>query len=286
MEWHSPWGVGFPGWHTECVVMGADNLGVPFDIHCGGIDHISIHHTNEIAQAEAAYGVILANYWLHGEFLTLRDVKMSKSADNITLLSHLKEMGLNPLAYRYLCLNNHYRSKMVYSEESLNFAQTSLDKLYKKVGEFKKDEETKEKNQETFNEYKTKFLEHINNDLDMPGVLALVWELIKDENLSNNEKYKLLLDFDKVMGLRLSEVGYKISGQSDEYIIETHDENGMPLWTDDIGALPKEVMIKLENRKQCRINKNWKEADEIRKDLEKQGWAVEDADGKVIIKKI
>lgn len=286
MEWDSPWGIGFPGWHTECVVMGADNLGLPFDIHCGGVDHISIHHTNEIAQAEAAFDSPLAHYWLHGEFLILKDGKMSKSANNITTLSQLKEIGLNPLAYRYLCLNNHYRSKMVYNEESLNFAQTSLDRLYKKVGELKNNCEAKKSKHRNFERYKDEFMKNINNDLDMPAVLALVWEVIKDNESSNTEKYELLLDFDKVMGLRLSEIGYKVSGQSDEYIIETSDENGMPLWTDDLSILPAKVMEKLTNRKQCRENKNWDESDKIRQELKEMGWLVEDADGKMVIKKI
>jgi cysteinyl-tRNA synthetase len=286
MEWDSPWGIGFPGWHTECVVMGADNLGLPFDIHCGGVDHISIHHTNEIAQAEAAYDTLLANYWMHGEFLALKDAKMSKSAGNITTVAQLKEKGINPLAYRYLCLNNHYRSKMVYSDESLEFAQTSLDKLYKKVGEFKNDTGSKVSDSGVVDGYKAKFLLHINNDLDTSSVLALVWELVKDEKLSNKDKYGLLLDFDKVLGLRLSDVGYKISGQSDEYIIETRDPSGMPLWTDDMSILAKDVIQKLEARKQCRENKEWEKADKIRDELKESGWLVEDSDGKVVIRPV
>jgi cysteinyl-tRNA synthetase len=287
MEWHSPWGIGFPGWHTECVVMGAENLGLPFDIHCGGIDHVPIHHTNEIAQAEAAFDLILANYWIHGEFLTLKDSKMSKSANNITTVADLKEKGINPLAYRYLCLNNHYRSKMVYSEESLNFAQTSLDRLYKKVGEFKSSVNVDKSGGNEFEKYKESFYKNINNDLDMPSVLALVWEIVKDEKLSDKEKYDLLIDFDKVMGLKLSEVEYRIEGSQDEYLIETHDENGMPLWTDDVSFLPKEIIQKINERKSYRENKSWADADRIRDEIKEMGWAVEDADGdKVIIKKI
>lgn len=286
MEWHSPWGIGFPGWHTECVVMGAENLGIPFDIHCGGIDHVSIHHTNEIAQAEAAFDVIPATYWMHGEFLTLKDSKMSKSANNITTVTDLKEKGINPLAYRYLCLNNHYRSKMVYSEESLNFAQTSLEKLYKKIGEFKNSADAVESDNSEIEKYKESFYKSINNDLDMPAVLALVWEIVKDAKLSNKEKYDLLIDFDKVMGLNLSEVDYQIIGNQEDYLIETHDENGMPLWTDDISFLPKEILQKLNERKICRENKNWEESDRIRNELKDMGWVVEDADSKIIIKKI
>jgi cysteinyl-tRNA synthetase len=111
MEWSSPWGIGFPGWHTECVVMSIKKLGIPFDVHCGGIDHVSIHHPNEIAQAEVAYGKIFANHWLHGEFLTLKEGKMAKSEGNIITLEDLIKKGFNPLAYRYLSFNAHYRSK-------------------------------------------------------------------------------------------------------------------------------------------------------------------------------
>lgn len=286
MEWHSPWGIGFPGWHTECVVMGAENLGLPFDIHCGGIDHVSIHHTNEIAQTEAAFDVIPANYWMHGEFLTLKDSKMSKSANNITTVADLKEKRINPLAYRYLCLNNHYRSKMVYSEESLNFAQTSLEKLYKKIGEFKNDDVAANSNNDEVEKYKESFYKSINNDLDMPAVLALVWEIVKDAKLSNKEKYNLLIDFDKVIGLNLSEVDYQIIGNQEDYLIETHDENGMPLWTDDISFLPKKILQKLNERKSFRENKNWEDSDRIRNELKELGWIVEDADSKIIIKKI
>mgnify|MGYP001297534946 CR=1 FL=1 len=283
MEWDSPWGIGFPGWHTECVVMGGENLGLPFDIHCGGIDHVSIHHTNEIAQAEAAYDKIPANYWMHGEFLTLKDAKMSKSADNITTISQLKQKNINPLAYRYLCLNTHYRSKMVYSEESLAFAQTSLDKLYKKMGEFRSKNEEIKNNSVKFLEYQTSFIERINDDLDMPGVLALVWEIIKDEQLQNQEKYDLLIDYDKVMGLKLSEVSYRVSGKDTEYVIETKDENGMSIWTDDLKILPKELLEKLEQRKQLRENKNWEESDKIRQEIKEMGWIIEDSEGQVVI---
>jgi len=129
MEWDSPWGKGFPGWHTECVVMAAKFLGVPFDIHCGGIDHVPVHHANEIAQAQAAWGNNLANYWLHGEFLVLKDSRMGKSQGNSITLTNLIEEGFNPLAYRYFTLTAHYRSKLTFTLEDLAGAQTALRKL-------------------------------------------------------------------------------------------------------------------------------------------------------------
>ncbi|MCG2690006.1 cysteine--tRNA ligase, partial [Candidatus Parcubacteria bacterium] len=129
MEWLSPWGVGFPGWHTECVVMAQKELGSPFDIHCGGIDHIQVHHTNEIAQSQGTFGNNLANFWLHGEFLDLKGQKMAKSTGGFITLTTLIEKGFNPLAYRYLCLQAHYRTKLNFSFEALTSAQNGLNNL-------------------------------------------------------------------------------------------------------------------------------------------------------------
>ena len=287
MEWDSPWGIGFPGWHTECVVMSSANLGLPFDIHCGGIDHIPIHHTNEIAQAEAAYGNLLANYWLHSEFLVVKDAKMSKSANNIATIEGLKEKGYNPLAYRYLCLTSHYRSKLNFGDEAMDFAQNSLDKLYEKAAEFKNERAAESANSAAAEEYGRKFAEYLNNDLDLPGALALTWDLIKDKKISKGEKYELLLNFDKVFGLKLSEVGYDFTGSGQEYIIETKDENGMPLWTDDLSVLPKDILEKLNQRKQLREAKNWEAADSLRDELKKIGWLIEDMEEqRIMLKKI
>ena len=200
MEWASPWGIGFPGWHTECVAIGIKFLGAPFDIHCGGIDHISVHHTNEIAQAKAAYNNNLANYWIHGEFLIVKNSdKMSKSKGNIITLNDVKD----PLSYRYLCLTAHYRSKLNYSEESIEGARISLNKLRDKINELNLSSEPK--NPELKEIYAKKFLDYISNDLDMPKALALVWDIIKDDNISDKEKYDLILDFDKVFSLNLKQ---------------------------------------------------------------------------------
>ncbi len=282
MEWDSPWGVGFPGWHTECVVMSINNLGIPFDIHCGGVDHIFIHHTNEIAQAEAAYGKPMCNYWLHGEFLVVKDGKMSKSLGNIATLSTLAEKGIHPLAYRYLCLGTHYRSKLMFGDESIEYAENSLNRLYEKVAELAyspKGEESKK-----FDEYKNKFLEFINDDLNIPSALAMTWDMIKDKQLSNGEKYDLLMDFDKVFGLKLSSVKSD-NLRGSKYVIKT-EKDGIPVWTSDTAILPKEVMELIEKREGLRKQKEWDKADEIRKEIEKMGWGVEDSGEKTIIKKI
>ena len=252
MEWDSPWGKGFPGWHTECVVMAIKHLGIPFDIHCGGIDHIPIHHTNEIAQAEAGFGKKLANYWLHGEFLVLKEGRMGKSEGNIIILEDLVKKGFNPLAYRYLCLGTHYRKKLTFSWEALKFAQISLNNLYQKIREIKAEarKSKKDKKAKSLSEkYKNGFLNFINDDLNIPRALALTWEMIKDKNLDNNEKYKLLLDFDKIFGLNLKEIKIDI---------------------------PAEIKRLVKQREKYRKEKKWKKADEIREKIKKMGFEIED----------
>lgn len=250
MEWQSPWGAGFPGWHTECVVMGIKNLGIPFDIHCGGIDHIPIHHTNEIAQAEAAYKKDLAKFWLHGEFLILEKGKMAKSEGNIITLKDLINKEFNPLSYRYLCLNAHYRSKLIFSWKTMKGAENSLNNLYQKVKEIKSQITNPKSQVQKNNFYQKKFLEFISDDLNMPKTLALMWQLIKDKKIPPEEKYNLLLDFDKVMGLDLDKIK-KIK-------------------------IPKEIMELATEREKCRKQKKWEKSDEIRKEIEKKGYVVED----------
>ncbi len=259
MEWNSPWGKGFPGWHTECVVMSIKKLGIPFDIHCGGIDHIPIHHTNEIAQAEAGYGKDLANYWLHGEFLIGKE-KMSKSKSNFIILDDLNKKGICPLAYRYLCLTAHYRSKLNFSWESLKAAENALQNLYQKIRELQNNEDhprckTKKRlglfssGRATLN---AKFLGFINDDLDMPKAIALMWKMLDDKKLSDKDKYELLLDFDKVFGLGLKNIKKQ--------------------------KISKKLLNLVKQRQKYREEKNWAKADEIRKQIEKQGYSVEDTD--------
>ncbi|TFG35561.1 MAG: cysteine--tRNA ligase [Parcubacteria group bacterium] len=249
MEWDSPWGKGFPGWHTECVVMGAKFLGVPFDIHCGGIDHIQIHHTNEIAQAEAAYDKILANYWMHGEFLNLTEGRMGKSAGNIITVETLIKEGINPLAYRYLCFNTHYRTKLTFSMEALSGAQNSLNNLYDRVINFS---ENKIKPKKPNKNYLDKFSEYIRDDLNAPKALGLMWQMLKDKNLPDEEKYATLLDFDKIFGFDLDKVKKP--------------------------EIDKEIKKLAELREKCRKEKRWREADEIRKGVEKMGYLIEDTE--------
>ncbi len=260
MEWDSPWGKGFPGWHTECVVMGIKELGIPMDIHCGGIDHISIHHPNEIAQAEAAYNKKLANYWLHGEFLVLKKARMGKSKGNIITLDKLIEKDFNTLAYRYLTLNAHYRSKLTFSLEAVSGAQNSLENLHHKVLEIKTTSKKPTKFSRKAKTYQNKFLKAINNDLDMPKALVVMWTLIKDQAIENNEKYHILIDFDRIFGLGLKKIK-------------------------EI-KIPQKVKELVKQRKIYRKNKDWKKSDEIRKQIKKLGYLVEDTEKRSKIKKL
>ena len=257
MEWNSPWGRGFPGWHTECVVMSIKHLGIPFDIHCGGIDHIPIHHPNEIAQAEAAYGKILARFWLHGEFLVLKEGRMGKSEGNIILLEDLIKKGFNPLTYRYFCLSAHYRSKLTFSQEALEGAKNSLENLYERVRELKSDITTFRRLLESYysrtaKNYQKRFLNYINDDLNTPKALALMWKLVKDEKILPQEKYQLLIDFDRVFSLDLKKIK-------------------------EI-KIPQKVKKLVKVREEHRKAGDFKKADKIRKEVEKLGFKIEDTE--------
>ena len=260
MEWDSPWGRGFPGWHTECVVMAVKNLGIPFDIHCGGIDHISIHHTNEIAQAEAAYKKVLANYWLHGEFLILKEGRMGKSKGNIVILENLIKEGFNPLSYRYLCLGAHYRSKLTFSQQTLKGAENSLNNLYEKIIEIKTENKKQKVRNKKIESFQKKFSDFINDDLNTPKALALAWKVIKNQELSNSEKYQLLTEFDKIFGLDLAKIKKP--------------------------AISREIKDLIEIREKHRQQKKWQKADEIRKKIKKLGYKIEDTNEGVKVKRV
>ncbi len=254
MEWDSPWGRGFPGWHTECVVMSIETLGIPFDIHCGGIDHIPVHHTNEIAQAEAAYGKQMARFWMHGEFINLGGEKMSKSEGNIITIKALKDEGFSALDYRYLCLGAHYKSKMNFSFDALSGAKAGLRSLKEKAISLRCDIGKKPKNI-----FMDEFLESINDDLDTPRALAITWKMMRSK-MSTEEKYATLLRFDEVFGLRLGEV--------------------------EIEKIPYKVKEMVQKREQQRKDKLFDDADKTRAEIEEMGYYVEDTPKGVKIKKI
>src|SRR3989339_513604 len=201
--WSSPWGEGFPGWHIECSAMSKKHLGDTMDIHMGGKEHISIHHTNEIAQSESANGVNFVNYWVHNEHLVVDNKKMSKSIGNVVMLKDIKEKGFDPLALRYFFLQAHYRSGQNFTWEALDSAQKGLINLYEQVASLGN------KVGETNKEYKNKFTEKIEDDFNTPQALAVVSELLKSD-LPNENKLATILDFDKVLGLNLSKAKEKI----------------------------------------------------------------------------
>lgn len=273
MQWESPWGKGFPGWHIECAAMSIAYLGEQFDIHCGGEDHIPVHHTNEIAQAEAATGKKpWVNFWLHGAFLVLKKEKMSKSAGGFITLKTVKDKGFDPLAYRYLHLTSHYRSKLSFDWSILENAQRSFESFKHKLGLLKaKPGEGVSKGKKE--DYLKKFKDFVNDDLDTPKALALAWDVLKAKDLSNEEKISLILEFDKVFGLKLDEVEPIKTFTADVLLQDTSTKS---FTADAIIAPPKKVIKLLEKRKKARDKKKWEESDAIRAKLKGMGWLVED----------
>lgn len=244
MEWDSPWGVGFPGWHIECSAMSAKHLGAFFDIHCGGEDHIPVHHSNEIAQTQAYHGTHLANFWMHGYFLQLNEAKMAKSSGEFLRLQTLIDRGIDPLAYRYFCLNAHYRAKLNFSWDSLNGAGTALNRLRgfsHEWGEAGSPDAT----------LLEKFTACVNADLNMPRALAVVWELTKSD-LPTATKKATLSEFDRVLGL------------------------GLAAWQPVQEEIPAEIMALAEQRQQARQAKQWQEADALRDQIAAAGYSIED----------
>ncbi len=246
MEWDSPWGVGFPGWHIECSAMSTKYLGQPFDIHCGGIDHVPVHHTNEIAQSEAAEGKPMANIWMHNEFLVIDGgEKMAKSGENFLTLAVLKEKNILPLAYRYLLLQTHYRKQLTFSWDALGGAQSGLKNLYTTVAGLPQDKTPDD--QEVLEQFTT----IINNDLDTAAALALIWKNIKDKHVSQH----LILKLDEVFGLDIKN----------------------NLEKKPVAAISEDIQIIVQERDSARANKDWVKSDELRKKLEKMGYRVEDS---------
>lgn len=198
----SPWGPSYPGWHIECSAMGRKYLGEQFDIHTGGIDLIPTHHENEIAQSKGACGKIPANYWMHGEYLLINGGKMSKSLGNTYLVKDIKEKGYNPLVYRLFSYSSHYRNKLNFTWEGIESASKSLERL--KNGYQNHLNGTDKVEKETIKKYEEKFHEAINDDLNMPSAMGIVWEVVRNETKSPSLA-KLLLKFDTVLGLKIDE---------------------------------------------------------------------------------
>ena len=250
MEWDSPWGVGFPGWHIECSAMAMKYLGHTLDIHCGGIDHVTIHHTNEIAQSEAATGQKYVNYWVHGEFLILRSGKMSKSGGTFVTVDVLKEKGYEPLAYRYLCLGAHYRTQLEFSYESMDSAAKSLKNLRQAAQQLPPAQST-----EKSRNWKDKFIAAMEDDLNAPKALALVWEALRSAELSGAEKRDFLQFADTILALDLFTA---------------------PTEKSVAAEIPAVVQALLKERLEARQAKNWKKSDELRDAILQAGYVVKD----------
>ena len=201
LKWESPWGIGYPGWHIECSGISIKNLGEYLDIHCGGIDNIFPHHTNEIAQSEGYLGHKWCNYWVHGEYLNDQTGKMSKSKGEFLTLSVLKEKGYDPLAYRYLCLTSHYRKTLVFSYEILENASLSYQKLKQRVQSL---EHNKKIDETLYQEYDQRFKNYLEDDLNTSNTITLIYDLLKS-NVDNSTKYALIKSWDKVLSLNLCE---------------------------------------------------------------------------------
>ena len=245
MEWDSPWGVGFPGWHIECSAMSAKYLGSFFDIHCGGEDHITVHHTNEIAQTEACYGTRLANFWMHGYFLQIGDdQKMSKSGGGFLRVQTLLDNGYDPLAYRMFCLNAHYRAKLNFTWDGLDGSMKALERLRAAAFAWGAPGTADEG-------FIERFVEPVNEDLNMPRAMAVVWDLVKSD-LPAPVKKATLLEFDRVLGLRLGE------------------------WQPEEEAVPAEILALVEQRQRARQEKRWQDADALRAQIDAAGYVLED----------
>lgn len=248
MKWDSPWGPSYPGWHIECSVMSKKYLGEVFDIHTGGIDLIPTHHENEIAQSKGMCGKVPANYWMHGEFLLINGRKMSKSLGNVYLLQDIIDKGYEPLVYKLFCYSIQYRKKLNFTWEGMDSAKTSLDRLRDSYQKHLNG--TDEIDEVILEKYKNAFNEAINDDLNMPVAMSVVWELAKRPEKSKKIS-QLLKDFDRVLGLKI-----------DEY--KKQD-------------IPSEIKELLKLREEARKNKNWAESDKLRDIIKDKGYLVKDS---------
>ncbi|MBC7960672.1 MAG: cysteine--tRNA ligase [Vallitaleaceae bacterium] len=254
MKWDSPWGVGYPGWHMECSAIALKFLGERLDIHCGGVDHIPVHHTNEIAQTESYTGHSWVNYWWHSEFLLDTTGKMSKSKGDFLAVSLLEKKGYDPLVYRFYILNSHYRKQLVFSFESMDMAKTAYDKLKSKAMVIQKEAQETDPITNAIDSYKNRFKEHLEDDLNISNAITVLHEVLRAEGLNNLEKLTLIKAFDQVLSLNL--------------LTETKVEFS------EAEILRIESLIQL--RKEAKKNKDFTEADRLRGVLLSEGILLED----------
>ncbi len=252
MEWESPWGIGFPGWHLECSAMSLKHLGEQFDIHCGGVDHVAVHHTNEIAQVESVTGKEWVRWWMHGEFLVLPktdedESKMSKSSGNFITMESLVERRIDPLAYRYFCMGAHYRAPLTFTWEGLDGAANALDRLRRRVAAIRTDRPGR-----VLDEPLTAFREACRDDLNTPRALAALWNVLRDERADGADQYATLLEMDRILGLgidSMAEVEAEVDGEIERLVAERDD---------------------------ARSRKDFAEADRLRDEITARGYLLED----------
>lgn len=260
MQWPSPWGMGYPGWHIECSAMSIKYLGKKFDIHSGGVDHIPIHHENEIAQNEAYTGEKSVNYWLHGEFMLVDNGKMSKSLGNTYTISQLQEKGYDPMVFRFFCENAHYRKKLNFTFEGMDGAKKSYERLLSTLYMHKKSLAAAPA--EIIEKYKTEFNNAINDDLNIPLALGVLFTMLKE--LKSCDIYKTALEFDKVLGLRL--------------------DKARPAEETAAADVPEDVMKIAQQRAEAKKNRDYAQADALRAAAEEKGYRIIDKpDGYVVV---
>jgi len=256
MEWPSPWGVGFPGWHIECSAMGMKYLGETMDIHCGGVDHVAVHHTNEIAQSEAATGKPFSRFWVHNEFLLMGSAKMAKSAGGFVTVKTLRDKGYNPLAYRYLLLGAHYRTQLEFSWDSMDFAQKSLSTMKANISGLLeacggKIPASSALEAPALSARAAEFRDAVLDDLNTAKAVSVLWEVLRSHDLSAGDKLAFSAFADTILGLDL-------------------------LKAEAAAEVPAEVLALVEERARARKEKDFKKADEIRLKAEGLGYIIKD----------
>ncbi|MCA9363925.1 cysteine--tRNA ligase [Candidatus Kaiserbacteria bacterium] len=256
LGWDSAWGKGFPGWHIECTAMAFASLGKQVDIHTGGIDHIATHHNGEIAQAEAATKKTYVQTWMHNAFITVEDRRIGKSEGNAIILRQLKDRGYQQSTYRYWLLTGHYRSPMNFTFEALDGAKQALFKIKRFVFE-----DTVSTDGHVVVPYQKRFHEAVNDDLDTPKAIAILWELLKDESLPKEDRIATLKDMDRVLGLGLNEA--RDTAARELGIISPED-------------VPEEVQKLIDEREAARVARNWEQADLLREAINLKGYTLED----------
>ena len=267
MEWDSPWGVGFPGWHIECSAMSMKYLGEHFDLHVGGQEHAKVHHSNEIAQSEPIVGAPWVSYWVHFEWLLLKDGKMSKSAGTAYTVRSLVERGYDPMAYRYLLLQSHYRQPLEFSFESLDAAATGYKNIVRKIADLIQTENQGSLDSDVFNMWHDKILAPASDNFKTAESLVVIQELLKDSSVNPATKLALFEFVDRLLGLQFIDRAQKLRALENE-------------------TAPAEIVALADARATAKANRDWATADSLRAEIDAAGWTVLDGkDGYKIVKK-